>query len=203
MTREQSRLDWVRWWAGQCVLQADPDWDEPRFFTPPSPRLRQFIHANPLALGRYFDLPAQPPPAPEPSLMRLGALNADRRALVLRLMAVVCRPAEAPRDIAAEQVIWCRRLAKALRPGLWLPADCSFTDDADALALLRVHYGEACWPRLRLLYPRALSERSPLFKQSLPAGRLKALCEALIWKAETPESSQGEGNANEENVFHA
>lgn len=188
MTHDQSCLDWVRWWAGLCILQAAPDWDEQHFFTPQIPRLRQFIHVNPAEVGRYFDLPAQLPPEPEPSLMRLGALSADGRAQVLRLMAVVCRPAGTTPEISAEQVIWCRRLAKALRPGLWLPASCSFSDAADALSLLRVRYGELCWPRLRLLYPRALTDRCPLCKQSLPAGRLKALCDALIWKASAPES---------------
>nr|WED68900.1 hypothetical protein PJ912_00800 [Pectobacterium colocasium] len=57
-------------------------------------------------------------------------------------------------------------MAKALRPGLWLPAQVTFsapssapspsesfaTGYQDALLLLRIRYGEACWPHLRLLF---------------------------------------------------
>lgn len=201
MAYDQSRLDWVKWWAGLCVLQADPDWDAPRFFTPATPRLLGLIHLNPPALGRYFALPMHPPPEPNPLLMRLAALNGGQRAQVLRLMAAVCLPPDHRREQATEPEIWCRGVAKALRPGLWLPDAWRFSDDAEALALLRVYFGEPCWPRLRLLYPRGLAQRCPLPEHALPRGRLDALCDAVIWKAalrqETAITPEGEKDVNE------
>ncbi|RLM25302.1 hypothetical protein BIY29_07250 [Brenneria alni] len=187
MNDDPSGLDWINWWIGDCGLQADPVWDEKHFFTP---QMRHFIHANPAVFCRYFNLPVQLPPKPEPSLMRLGTLGVGQRAQVLHLMAVVCQPVDRQRKATADQVTWCQRLARALRPGLWLPDCCTFSDDSDALALLRARYGELCWPRLRLLYPRDLTDRCPDFRQSLPTGRLNALCDALIWKVATPEYNE-------------
>ncbi|MEE3661380.1 type III secretion protein [Brenneria sp. g21c3] len=184
---DRARIDWVTWWAGGCVLQAAPGWDDKHGFTPATRRLELFIHANPAAVCRCFDLPMQIPPEPQPSLMRIGELNVGQRTQILHLMAAVCLPSRHRREISAERQIWCRRLAKALRPGLWLPDCCTFAHETDALMLLRARYGEACWPRLRLLYPRGLVERVADFKHPLPAGRLNALCDALIWKVAAPE----------------
>ncbi|MBN3082891.1 type III secretion protein [Pectobacterium polaris] len=185
---------WLIWWAEDCLLQADPSWWNGKVTLPDSPLRRDWLHVNAVQLHRHFSLPSVLPPDPLASLMQMGALDTAQRETVLRLMARVCQPVRNPDGSDAEG-IWCERLAKALRPGLWLPSAVTFSafsstsPDArhqDALTLLRIRYGETCWPRLRLLFPHdgACACQAPTM--SLPAARLNALCDALIWKASTP-----------------
>ncbi|MEH2921564.1 type III secretion protein [Samsonia erythrinae] len=181
-------LAWVIWWAEGCLLQADPSWQEEQAALPDAPLRRSWLHVNAVRLNRRFSLPLAPPPAPLTSLMQLGALDGAQREKLLRLMARVCQPVR-EQHRADEEDKWCERLAKALRPGLWLPAQMTFSGPSPetriqtALMLLRLRYGEACWPRLRLLFPRDRATRCPAPTTSLPVSRLTALCDAVIWKA--------------------
>nr|WP_113865240.1 type III secretion protein [Brenneria salicis]NMN91774.1 hypothetical protein [Brenneria salicis ATCC 15712 = DSM 30166]RBP65841.1 hypothetical protein DES54_104106 [Brenneria salicis ATCC 15712 = DSM 30166]RLM31875.1 hypothetical protein BHG07_03490 [Brenneria salicis ATCC 15712 = DSM 30166] len=183
MNTEITRLDWLTWWASGCVSQADDSWGAEALFAALPQRKQAFMHANIPLLSRHFDLPMQLPPEPNSSLMQIGTLSAFQREQVLNLMAAVCQPQAPFAILTDDQITWCRRLAKALRPGLWLPPHLMFADrHADALTLLRARYGEACWPRLRLLFPQSWVTRSREPDGVLPAGRLTALCDALIWK---------------------
>lgn len=192
-------LAWLIWWAEDCLLQADPSWWNGKVRLPDSPQRRDWLHVNAVQLHRHFSLPSVLPPDPLVSLMQIGTLDTAQRETVLRLMARVCQPVRHLERSDAEG-IWCERLAKALRPGLWLPSSITFSVSSssappaagyqDALMLLRLRYGETCWPRLRLLFPRDwLGDwdnpcHTPTM--SLPAARLNAMCDALIWKASTP-----------------
>ncbi|AVT58638.1 type III secretion protein [Pectobacterium versatile] len=189
---------WLIWWAEDCLLQADPSWWGGNVRLPDSPSRRDWLHVNAAQLHRHFSLPSVLPPDPLVSLMQIGTLDTAQRETVLRLMARVCQPVRNP-DRSDAEGIWCERLAKALRPGLWLPSAVTFsalsstspaTRHQDALTLLRIRYGETCWPRLRLLFPRDWpgdgEHHCDTPTVSLPAARLNALCDALIWKASTP-----------------
>ncbi|MBN3145703.1 type III secretion protein [Pectobacterium brasiliense] len=191
-------LAWLIWWAEDCLLQADPSWWNGKVRLPDSPLRRDWLHVNAVQLHRHFSLPSVLPSDPLVSLMQMGALDTAQRETVLRLMARVCQPVRHPERSDAED-IWCERLAKALRPGLWLPSAVTFSASSsaspaarhqDAVTLLRIRYGETCWPRLRLLFPRDWScgGDNPCHAptMSLPAARLNALCDALIWKASPP-----------------
>ncbi|ASY77363.1 type III secretion protein [Pectobacterium polaris] len=187
-------LAWLIWWAEDCLLQADPSWWNGKVTLPDAPLRRDWLHVNAVQLHRHFSLPSVLPPDPLASLMQMGALDTAQRETVLRLMARVCQPVRSP-DRSDAEGIWCERLAKALRPGLWLPSAVTFSSLSsaspaasyqDALTLLRIRYGETCWPRLRLLFPRDGSCACHAPTMSLPAARLNALCDALIWKASTP-----------------
>ncbi|MEI7219629.1 type III secretion protein [Pectobacterium carotovorum] len=192
-------LAWLIWWAEDCLLQADPSWWHGKVRLPDSPQRRDWLHVNAEQLHRHFSLPSVLPPDPLASLMQIGTLDTAQRETVLRLMARVCQPVRNP-DRSDAEGIWCERLAKALRPGLWLQSAVTFSVSSslassaagyqDALTLLRIRYGETCWPRLRLLFPRDWpgdgEHPCDTPTMSLPAARLNALCDALIWKASTP-----------------
>lgn len=181
-------LSWLIWWVEDCLLQADVSWWDGKGAQPEPPLHRDEVHVNAVRFNRHFSLPLMLPPEPSASLMQIGALDSVQRETVLRLITRVCQPGRRPNHADAES-IWCERLAKALRPGLWLPSSMTFSASSlpvcylDALMLLRIRYGETCWPRLRLLFPRTWGNDDHTPTMSLPAARLNALCDALIWKA--------------------
>ncbi|WP_437216891.1 type III secretion protein [Pectobacterium sp. LFLA-215] len=201
---DAAALTWLNWWTTDCLLQADPSWWRGKVRLPESPQRHDWLYVNAAQLHRHFSLPQRLPPDPfsslmHVSLMQIGALDTAQRETVLRLMARVCQPTRhVERDDA--EGIWCERLAKALRPGLWLPASITFSTSSpsmplivgyqDALLLLRTRYGDACWPHLRLLFPRDGyrdgENCDPVPTVSVPVARLNALCDALIWKASVP-----------------
>ncbi|MBJ7220888.1 MULTISPECIES: type III secretion protein [unclassified Brenneria] len=185
-------LNALTWWVGGCVLQSDASWNSRAFFPPDMGDASAWIHVNAQQVCRHFHLPLSLPQAPVFSLMHIGRLSASQRKQILRLMALVCQPPRPAQAVTEEQGKWCRRLAKALRPGLWLPDDLTFIDDdyADTLTLLRACYGERCWPRLRLLFPRPWTTGCRLLANPLPGARLNTLCDALIWKAAAVEHDE-------------
>ncbi|WKV50829.1 serine kinase [Dickeya fangzhongdai] len=181
MADDNDALRWSRWWCYVCLRQADPSWREAAVFSESEMALAPVHHA---AMRRCFGVAEAFPPAPESTLLQLGQLEVGRRRQVLQLMAAVCR--ETPGDLPEALAVWCRRLAKALRPGLWLPPSLTFDQhrERDALIVLRCRFPPACWSRLQLLYPRDWRDGAgqPL-GEALPASRIASLCDAIIWKA--------------------
>ncbi|ANE77535.1 hypothetical protein [Dickeya solani] len=178
---DNDALRWSRWWCYGCLRQADPSWREATVFSEDEMALAPVHHA---AMRRRLGVAEALPPAPESTLLQLGQLDVEQRRQVLLLMAAVCR--ETPGDLPETLAVWCRRLAKALRPGLWLPPSLAFDQqrEQDALAILRCRFPQACWSRLQLLYPRDWRDGGgqPL-GEVLPASRIAGLCDAIVWKA--------------------
>ncbi|WOA51430.1 serine kinase [Dickeya solani] len=178
---DNDALRWSRWWCYGCLRQADPSWREAVVFSEDEMALAPVHHA---AMRRRLGVAEALPPAPESTLLQLGQLDVEQRHQVLLLMAAVCR--ETPGDLPEMLAVWCRRLAKALRPGLWLPPSLAFDQqrEQDALAILRSRFPQACWSRLQLLYPRDWRDDAgqPL-GEALPASRIAGLCDAIVWKA--------------------
>ncbi|MGM3175393.1 serine kinase [Dickeya lacustris] len=181
-----ARLVWSRWWCYGCLQQADKSWCDGRI-AERDMALAALQHA---ALCRRLNLPATLPPAPQPALLQLAQLNARQRERVLILIASVCRESVYPLPEAL--TLWCRRLAKALRPGMWLPAALNVTPlpRQAALAILSCRFPEICGSRLQLLYPcemgyprEAQQPDMASWRDSVPLGRVSALCDAIIWKA--------------------
>ncbi|OSM99595.1 MULTISPECIES: serine kinase [Lonsdalea] len=179
-----AQLKWVRWWAYGCILEADHSWQVDAGLAGGRTSLENLAPLQHRLLRARWGLPEGLPELPSEALWQLIALTPPQRIWVLELIASVCRAPEKP--LPSEPSLWCRRLAKALRPGLWLPENLNFTArrQHDALCLLRHCLSAAAWPRVRLLFPRSCSvgvEESPAV--ALPASRVNVLCDAAIWKA--------------------
>lgn len=166
--------DWIDWWC--CTWRwMHPGW-QPWLLAEQGVELAAFAA---VARSRHGDLlnclgitPTQPP---EPSFDVLNwlSLNAEQRVLALTLVQAVCSSAEM-RTLDDECWRWCRSLAKALRPGLWLAGET-----VDARAMLGGWLGESCWSRLRLAWaPDDDLTAAP----DLPPRKLDALWQAVLWK---------------------
>jgi len=183
MTAPDGRDAWVQWWcsAWQWV---HPDWKV------------QFAVNNGLAVldcdalmrSRHGEFllslgiaPSQPP-QPSEHLMHWLALSPIQRDQALLLARRICFASLDPASSAdGSHALWCERLAKALRPGLWL--DPVMTD---ARPLLGAWLGEACWSRLRLTW--APGEVAESFGD-MPDNKLQTLWQAILWRVAAPESA--------------
>lgn len=183
MSRE-AQLTWARWWAYGCVLEADHSWQVDVALAGGRAALERLAPLQHRLLRARWGLTEGLPEFPSEALWQLVALTPPQRIWALELIAAVCRSPD--QALPSEPSLWCRRLAKALRPGLWLPDNLNFTvrRQSDALCLLRHCLSAAAWPRVRLLFPRswiAGVEVAPAV--ALPASRVNVLCDAAIWKA--------------------
>lgn len=176
-------LQWVQWWASGW-LGADRSWRIEEYFSPPERTLVETAsQLHHVAFARRLGLSPGLPAKPDPVVLQLSEWNADARSRALSLIAEICGKDRAV-DLPEAERLWCRRVAKALVPGQWLPSEWAKGDPAvDGLRLLRCRLDEACWQRARLLFAKPMVEQvESAASESLPAAKLAALWEAVIWK---------------------
>lgn len=186
---EQQADRWLYWWQQGYWQLADSSWRENSFFSLPGEQQQKLACQHPLAVAATFGLNPALPPEPEARLLTFIDLPADSRIRLLALLAGICAPQAAPQTLSAATLIWCRRLAKALRCESWLSADCFLPWTTGSLLLLRGLSAES-WPRLRLLFPQEWVKQVDEYPAvALPFSRLTALWDAAIWQIQQPESS--------------
>jgi hypothetical protein len=142
---------WLQWWARPWQW-ADPSWSEVISERHLSDAQFAWLSAvHPDRLGAAFGVHASSPSRPDPMIVSLLEAGEHRESL-LAVVEHLCT-ARATRQLPDENLRpWCRSVAKALRPGSWLP-----DEPVDPLQLLAQWRGEAQWQRLRLLWPRAVA----------------------------------------------
>ncbi|SDH58526.1 hypothetical protein SAMN05216588_105305 [Pseudomonas flavescens] len=114
------------------------------------------------------------PPEPHQGLLRWIGLSHAEQLFTLHLVEGICAPSRPGGALSSADEHWCRSLAKALRPGLWLPAGT-----VDARLLLGAWVGPQRWARARLQWPSVALDGLP---QGLPGNRLDALWSAVLWR---------------------
>ncbi len=169
--------DWANWWC--CTWRwMHPGWQ-------PWVRARggqAFAALGGLPRSRHADLlrslgvtPSQPPP-PIAEVVHWLSLSAAQRVQALWLVQTICCCAQTgdPHTGSEEDWAWCRSVAKALRPGLWLSDRV-----IDARALLGGWLAPDCWSRLRLDWS---PDDALAPAQDVPARKLDALWRAVLWR---------------------
>ncbi|MGE8187526.1 hypothetical protein [Pseudomonas sp. NPDC086278] len=184
---DEQALAWVQWWVSGARV-ADSSWCLGD--APVRPELWAWLQRHPSAgLDRYVGLTATLPPTPQANLLPLLRLNTAQWSRVLNLVVQVCAGNDPLRetDLDAADLIWCRRLGRALQPGRWLPAQWpGSAAHVQGLRLLRAWVGEPVWQRLRLHFDRRRIEDAECVAfDNLPASRLEALWQAVAWYAIT------------------
>ncbi|MFJ3485267.1 type III secretion protein [Pseudomonas sp. NPDC090202] len=173
---------WIQWWCAPWQW-AHPDW------------LARFAAASDLSPDLCAGLlcsrhgaflhsvgiqPAQPP-EPVAALLQWLALSAAQQQQALALAGRICLAPLNPAmtdDHGAEHEAWCRSVAKALRPGVWLVPGLN-----DPRLLLAAWVGEACWSRLRLAWsPEVLADWPDEALPELPAHKLHTLWQSVLWR---------------------
>jgi len=173
---------WIRWWyAAGGPLQ--PAWRVASDAGREALAISAPISRHEcIALGRAVRLTQ--PPEPHLGLLQWIALPEPLQALSLQLVERICAPGPHRAQCQPDHEGWCRSLAKALRPGLWLPPE-----SVDPRLLLGAWIGPQRWMRMRLAWPSATLGIPP---QGLPQTRLDALWLAVLWHV-----SRGDGHAGQ------
>lgn len=190
-------LNWLEWWHSGFFLNSDPDWHkQSRLFSLSGEQLRKFLRQNASILPTMLALSEQGPSDPQPLILNITQLNSDQRCLLLDLVAEICG---CPTKLSSEHKIWCRRLAKGMRPQTWLPETFSqHGGKANSLLLLNALIPDI-WSRAKFLFPRrAVEELNTLPSLALSASRLRPLWEAALWRCQ-PKKVREEYVESEEN----
>lgn len=125
------------------------------------------------ALLTLLGIPPTAPPEPEPNVIEWMSLTEAQRLQALALVRAICFAASDD-QLSDAQWSWCRGIAKALRPGLWL-----IDEITDPREILASWVGEACWSRLRLLWAPEETLK-PVF--DVPERKLDALWRSVLWR---------------------
>ncbi|AMB87260.1 hypothetical protein AWM79_18960 [Pseudomonas agarici] len=175
-----NELDWINWWC--CTWRwAHPDWRSGLL----AAHGLDGDHDAALASSRHAALmsalgvtPCQPPPLDANVALWLS-LTVEQREQALLLARSICAASVANQPTVPERHgHWCRSLAKALRPGLWLDHS-----NVDPRVLLASWLGAPFWSRLRLAWAPG-EQLEPLV--DLPRHKLDTLWRAVLWRVDTP-----------------
>jgi len=186
--------EWLRWWTEGYWQRADESWHRLAFFEQPAPLTERLQSLDPQLIARQLGLDARLPPAPHAQTCALLALTPPQQGYALRLVAEICSMlsphTDAPHtdDALAEQTqLWCKRISRALRPGLWLPENLSPPWQVTVLILLRHALPTGCWQRVRFLFPAEWVVPSEAeSSNTLTLNKLQPLWQAALWQASLP-----------------
>ncbi|WLG88023.1 hypothetical protein [Pseudomonas cucumis] len=175
-------LDWLRWWAygwshahPSWCLQARIGLDAELWTTVGQIRYSWLSHK--------LDVMALPAQKPRPALWRLLQLAPEGRQRALDLAVAICGGGESGPTLDDAGHTWCRRMAKALQPGYWMPEGWRhYPPEVAGLLLLKAWVAEPCWEKLRLGFPRTAVEAvERITLPAMPLSRLDAMWEAVSW----------------------
>jgi hypothetical protein len=172
---------WTQWWC-DAWEKAHPTW-KMRFSEQaglPLSICEQLTRLRCEVFMSFAEIMPQQPPEPDDRVLQWLSLSTAQNELALMLVEHICSPGSSDRSKLDTHAAWCRSLAKALRPGLWLHGHT-----ADPRLLLGAWLGARYWPRLRLYWSlESLGEfawHSPLF-DAIAVSKLQTLWPAVLWR---------------------
>ena len=123
---------------------------------------------------------------PDEQTLRWMKLSLDHQNLVALLLVEVVRKGASHGQLTTPDEEWCRHLAKALRPGLWLNEAILNTDPEVLLCLvIRQFVEQDLWQRLRVTLPyRAVQTAELLANEPLARNRINQLWQSVLWRAD-------------------
>lgn len=177
--------EWVKWWRNGWRQDRHCSWPSPVELRSPALRHAFCEYHHRRWIDRFFGVAPAAIPWPATGYITLITWTESEWQRLFRLCFSVCCGRVLPRQcvLSDQDAQWCRRLAKGLKPGWWLPPAVLTSRDPDlaAMLLLRCWTGEAVWLRMRFRLPKDKVERLPQAPaEPVAAKQLSALWQALI-----------------------
>lgn len=182
LTEKDAMLAWIHWWRN--------GWRKRRHLSWPLPtELLSFAYpltesASRETTDRFFGIAPVPAPYPAAGLITLIKLPQEKWSYLFKLCFSICAVGLPPPYFLAniDDEKWCRRVAKGLKPGLWLPPYFACPEpDIYGIWLLRCWSIEPVWLRMRFCLDKNKVEAAehPVV-ESPPLKRLSTLLQAVI-----------------------
>ena len=177
-------LEWVHWWRDNWRHQRHCSWP-----LPPELQSTTLYHLfSELNLRKQIDsfFGVEPVITPYPLAGFATLIKSDVQQWhqLFQLSFSVCSGHLMPRNsfLSASDEQWCRRVAKGLKPGLWIPSSVMLPDPGImGILLLRSWTGVTVWSRMRFcLAKREVEEAEQLITEKIPSKPLSALWQAVI-----------------------
>lgn len=180
---------WLRWWQAGFWQQADASWFGLPWFRLDEARRQSLMRQSPQALSVMLALEDCLPDNPDARLLTLASFEPSQREILFALVAEVCQRGSGAGQLDEPQRIWCERLTRGLRPGVWLPSSLCFSGEYNVavLCLLRPLFTPAAWQRLRFSFPQSaveLCEAAFPNEPTPPLNRLQALWDGALWQVQ-------------------
>ncbi|WP_260954409.1 hypothetical protein [Pseudomonas citri] len=175
-------LNWLRWWA-HGWSDAHPSWELAARCGVDAGLFETCGKLRYSWLSHRLEVRALPAQKPHPALLRLLLLEPQGRQRALELAVVICGGSEPLSTLDDACHTWCRRMAKALQPGNWIPEGWrQYPCEEAGLLLLKAWVGQPCWEKLRLGFARGAVEAvERITMPAMPSSRLDAMWEAVSW----------------------
>ncbi|NIF32634.1 type III secretion protein HrpD [Enterobacter sp. Cy-643] len=185
-------VNWLRWWQEGFWRQADASWFGLPWFSLDEARRQSLMLKSPQAVPAMLALEESLPETPDARLLALASLDLAQRETLFALVAEVCERGSGAGQLTDSQRVWCERLTRGLRPGVWLPASLGFSEEPGfaGLCLLRPLLTPAAWQRLRFSFPQPVIARCEAWRadEPVPLNRLQALWDGAIWQTQQPRT---------------
>lgn len=176
---------WLRWWTQTYWQQADAGWHHLPFFKFDEAIRHQLALTHHAAVATLLDVPDVLPGNPDLRIMTLIDFSSTQRRLMMLLTGQICQGSIDTEELDNDNRIWCQRISRALRPGIWLPPSLCFSPDPQpaALVLLAAIFPSESWFRLRLSFDHQAVMSGSEIQTALPLSKLQALWDAVIWRS--------------------
>ncbi len=186
---QDSGQQWLNWWTQTCWQQATPGWHHLPFFRLEEELRQHLALTQQASVVGLLGLPDALPGFPDERVLTLSRASAVQLIQMLTLACEICQCDSGAQALDDAQRIWCQRISRALRPGLWLPTDLNFSSNpqTSALALLSALFPVATWLRLRMNFDYQTVMALPEVKVAPPHSKLQALWDAVIWRSQQQE----------------
>ena len=139
---------------------------------------------TPQGLRAKFALNSSHAPSPDNTLISWLQVDEHQRQRACYLASEIALRGSANERLSPSDTEWCRHIAKALRPNVWLPAEMmSNHQDILGLWLLKQWVADDIWQRLRLWLPYSqIGKLNQLADATLPELRIQPLWHSIVWR---------------------
>lgn len=175
---------WITWWCSGWRQHMHSSWPLPVALQLDHRLLALLELTHRHWLDSLYGIVPTPIPAPKMGITILIALQPAQWHRLLQLVYCICAGHKtfSLEYLTSQDKQWCRRVAKGLKPGLWLPASFLSLDPITmAILLLRDWLGPAVWTRMRFCFGREKVEEVETISSSVITEKiLNPLWQAVI-----------------------
>jgi len=175
-------IRWLSWWRAEFARDTHKSW-ELRWSLMENDVQDLLIDDSPALVRLLCNVNENVVPFPDRRVLTLlNMSNAEHYACWQLVSALLGNRTV---RLTVDDREWCERIARGLRPQIFLPAGLDYSDRSVWFYLIQSAISPAVWERLRLRFPSDEIEEAESLHVSNPVihlNRLRALLDAAFWR---------------------